>query len=285
MSGTLGELLAQLHPDANVRGSQFEHITKWYLQNDPYYAHELVNVWLWAECPHRWKKKECGIDLIAEHRDGSLWAIQAKAYAEDYYITKKDIDTWLTESNVKNDDGRPKFAYRLLVATTDHVASNAEDAIKNQLIPVGRRLRTRLEEAQVIWPPNPADLQAPKSEPKSPREHQAEAMSDVISKFSVHDRGQLISAPGTGKTLTSLFIFEKLAPDLTLFLVPSISLLGQTLDEWMANARTDFSVLSVCSDASVNAQDDIPLSDTESLGFPVTTDVKRIIDLDRKSVV
>ncbi len=278
MSGTLTELLAQLDPDNNVRGKQFEHITKWYLQNDPFYAHELVNVWLWAECPHSWKTQECGIDLIAEHRNGSLWAIQAKAYAEDYSITKSDIDKWLTESSIKTDAGLPMFAYRLLVGTTDHVAKNAEDAIQRQLVPVGRRLRTRLEEAQVVWPATPADLRAPKPEPKSPRPHQDEAINDIISRFRDHDRGQFISAPGTGKTLTALFIFEQIAPGLTLFLVPSISLLSQTLDEWMANATTDFSVQSVCSDESVNTNDDIPVSDTASLGFPVTTDVMDIVE-------
>jgi hypothetical protein len=47
-------------------------------------------------------------------------------------------------------------------------------------------------------------------------------------------------ACGTGKTFTALKIAEKLAPDngLVLFLVPSISLLSQTLREW-----TDVSTL------------------------------------------
>ena len=143
--------------DNKVKGTQFEHIVKWYLENDPYYGHELVRVDLWADSPHRWKKADCGIDLIAEHRDGTLWAIQAKAYAPDYYITKKDVDTSLTESSSE------LFAFRLLVGTTDHVAPNAEDAIKRQLIPVGRRLRTDLEEAQVIWPASPEESARPEA--------------------------------------------------------------------------------------------------------------------------
>jgi hypothetical protein len=47
--------------------------------------------------------------------------------------------------------------------------------------------------------------------------------------FDRADRGQLITACGTGKTLTALFISEKLAADRTLVLVPSLSLLAQTL--------------------------------------------------------
>jgi len=30
--------------------------------------------------------------LVAEERDGSLWAVQAKAYDEAYSIKKKDVD-------------------------------------------------------------------------------------------------------------------------------------------------------------------------------------------------
>ena len=42
-------------------------------------------------------------------------------------------------------------------------------------------------------------------------------------------------ACGTGKTLAALFIDEKLAAERTLVLVPSLSLLAQTLREWTAN--------------------------------------------------
>ena len=50
--------------------------------------------------------------------------------------------------------------------------------------------------------------------------------------FEKADRGRLIMACGTGKTLTALFIREKLAAERTLVLVPSLSLLAQTLREW-----------------------------------------------------
>ncbi len=56
-------------------------------------------------------------------------------------------------------------------------------------------------------------------------------MNAVVKGFDRADRGQLITACGTGKTLTALFISEKLAADRTLLLVPSLSLLAQTLRE------------------------------------------------------
>ena len=47
----------------------------------------------------------------------------------------------------------------------------------------------------------------------------------------------MIMACGTGKTLAALFINEKLAAERTLVLVPSLSLLAQTLREWTANTK------------------------------------------------
>ena len=94
---TFTELFEQLDPDDNIRGKQFERICKWYLQHDPVYAGQLTHVWLWRDWPGRWyPKKEAGIDLVAEHRDGTLWAIQAKAYGPAYWVTKPESvdDRW-----------------------------------------------------------------------------------------------------------------------------------------------------------------------------------------------
>ncbi len=78
-------------------------------------------------------------------------------------------------------------------------------------------------------------------EGKKPREHQLNA----ISKAHIHymadgnDRGKLIMACGTGKTYTSLLIAEQLFGNngLVLFMVPSIALLGQSLNAWSADAK------------------------------------------------
>ena len=62
-------------------------------------------MWLWKDWPGRWyPKKEAGIDLVAEHRDGTLWAIQSKAYDPANRITKEDMHSFLAESN------RPQFS-------------------------------------------------------------------------------------------------------------------------------------------------------------------------------
>ena len=94
--------------------------------------------------------------------------------------------------------------------------------------------------------------------------------------FKISDRGQLIMACGTGKTLTSLFVMEKLGAERILVLVPSLSLLKQTLRVWMTNRRTDFDILPVCSDATVSRDEDAIVAHTSDLGVPVTTDPEDI---------
>jgi len=92
--------------------------------------------------------------------------------------------------------------------------------------------------------------------------------------FESADRGQMIMACGTGKTLTALFIAQRLAARRTLVLVPSLSLLTDTLREWTANDE-DFEFLPVCSDETVTGTD-AAVSSTADLGFPVTTDPRDI---------
>ncbi len=77
-------------------------------------------------------------------------------------------------------------------------------------------------------------------------------------------------ACGTGKTLAAMWIAEGLGSSRSLVLVPSLSLLAQTLREWAANASQPFEYLAVCSDETVVGVDQfVPV--TAELGFPVTT--------------
>ncbi len=266
----LGDLLGRLDPDAGRRGRQFERICHWFLTHDPVYAHELRHVWLWKDWPGRWGA-DAGIDLVAENRRGQLWAIQAKAYDPATWITKHDVDTFLAES------GRSEFSFRLLIATTDLIGRTAKRTIEAQEKQASVLLLGDLEAAEVDWPASPSDLRPRRLPPKRPRPHQRQAMNAVVKGFDRADRGQLIMACGTGKTLAALFIHEKLAAERTLVLVPSLSLLAQTLREWTANTRVGFDFLPVCSDETVAvAEPDAVVANTSDLGFPVTTDPEQI---------
>ncbi len=235
-------------------------------------------MWLWDEWVGRWGWRR-GIDLVAEDLDGRLWAIQAKAYKPENAVTKADVDKFLSESS------RAVFSYRLLIATTDkrhHVARRTMDDQEKKVGFVGL---SDLLTSEVDWPPrHPNDLRPSRPpKPARPREHQREAIRDVMKGFTKSDRGQLIMACGTGKTLTSLFVREKLAAGRTLVLVPSLSLLKQTMQVWRVNAKVPFVALPVCSDETVGASDTDPaVGHTSELGVPVTTDPSEIAAFMRR---
>jgi predicted helicase len=276
--GDFDTLYANLAEDPQLRGMQFEHVCKWFLENDPVYAHELKIVWLWSDWPGRWGR-DAGIDLVTEDRNGDLWAIQAKAYDPKYRVSKKDVDKFLSES------GRKIFSYRMRIATTDLIDGTGERTIQQQEKRSSFFRLNDLRVAGVDWPKSPAQLRpAKRRKPAKLRPHQAEAIRDVVKGFVTSDRGQLIMACGTGKTLTGLFITEKLESKRTLVLLPSLSLLKQTLNEWRANCTHDFASLPVCSDDTVAGDDDAAIAHTADLGVPVTTDPKDIAAfLRRKS--
>ncbi len=261
--GDLPTLLGNLDPDERVRGRQFERVCKWFLKTDPVYAGRFRRVWLWDEYRDRWGV-DAGIDLVAETHEGDRWAIQAKVYDPRYAIKKSDVDTFLSESS------RPEFSYRLLITTTDVIGKTAKGTIDAQEKPCHILFRSELERAAVDWPASPEGRGAP-AKPAAPRPHQKRAVRDVVRGFRNAERGQLIMACGTGKTLTALWISEALGTARTLVLVPSLLLLGQTVRVWTENAARRFRFLPVCSDEDVAKGEDEPASTASELAFPVTT--------------
>ena len=84
-------------------------------------------------------------------------------------------------------------------------------------------------------------------------------------------------ACGTGKTFTTLWIKEALGVETAVVLLPSLSLLSQTMREWAWAKNHPFEILNVCSDKSVGARskdaEDLLVADAS---FPVTSDVDEI---------
>ena len=277
--GVFDDLASHFDPvSTKNKGDQFERVCKWFLENDPTYQPLLKRVWLWNEWPGR-KNIDAGIDLVAEDHDGKLWAIQAKAYDPAYSISKKDVDKFVAESS------RETFTHRLLIGTTDkrhHLATGLMDDLDIPFLGL-----TRLREADdyLDWPATPDVLRPSKPhKPKKPHDYQQEAIRDVVKGFKTADRGQLIMACGTGKTLTAWFINEKLAAERTLVLVPSLSLLKDMMREWQtANPKKPFATLPVCSDETVGSLgEDAAVSQISDLGVPVTTDPQEIAAFLRK---
>jgi superfamily II DNA or RNA helicase len=261
-NGTLTELLDTLDDDALRRGKQFEKIVKWWLQNDPARSRNIKTVWLWDEWDDR-PGRDIGVDLVAELLDGTLCAIQAKCYDAERDIPKSEIDSFISAASPRT------FGQRWLVATTNGLSANARRTIHDNhvtFVPLAE-----LQAAPLTWPTHPDALKTAKKPGKAkPRPHQQRAIRDVLKGLATNSRGQLIMACGTGKTLTALWITERLDANTTLVLVPSLNLLSQTLTEWAHNSQ-HWTYICVCSDDTVNKEDDQPINTTVDLPYPVTT--------------
>lgn len=261
--GDFRALLSTLSPDALTRGNQFERVVKWWLENDPRQARQIEKVWLWDDWPD-YPGRDIGIDLVARLLDGSLMAVQAKCVDESRSIPKSELDSFVSAASSST------FKHRMLVATTDGLSANAQRMLADQH--VTKIMLSDLETSLDLWPGSIDHLdQHPVQPQATPRPHQQSAISDITTGMNVHDRGQLIMACGTGKTLTALWITEQIKSAVTLVLVPSLNLLSQTLSEWSKNTTSNWSYLCVCSDDTVNKSDDKAISTVDELPFEVTT--------------
>lgn len=216
-------LIDTFSADNHARGVQFEKLCKWILETHPLYKSKLETVWLWDDWPGRWGK-DCGIDLVAQDNDGKIWAIQSKCYASHNSVTKHDVDSFLSESS--ND----AIDQRLLIATTDRMGANARGVIDRQhsMKPVNQLMLADLLEAPLKWPVSLDQLStAAVKKAYTPKLYQQIAIDKVVK--DIDQRGQLIMACGTGKTLTGLWIAEELRTETTLVLLPSLLLLSKTL--------------------------------------------------------
>lgn len=261
------------------KGTYFEELIVCYLRNEAAYRDRYSEVWTfsqWAELQGM-DKRDTGIDLVARTRGtGELHAIQCKLYAPDYKVQKADIDSFFTAS------GKKPFTHRIIVCTTNHWSKHAENALADQQPSVSKIDLTALEESQIDWA-----QYAPKAAPvlkakKSLREHQQNALAAVLAGLQGADRGKLIMACGTGKTFTSLKIAEAVAGagKRVLFLVPSLSLLSQTLTEWTQESATPLHSFAVCSDSDVGKkrkkEDDVVQTFVHELRYPATTNPERL---------
>jgi predicted helicase len=179
------------------------------------------------------------------------------------------------------------FAHRLWVSTTNHWSANAEETLRNQNPPVSRIHLQDLIEAPVDWEKIQQGLYGAqaRTSPKKLYPHQKEAVEKALVYFQdpSHTRGKLIMACGTGKTFTALRIAEEQTQNkgLILFLVPSIALLSQTLNEWHANSLYPIHAICVCSDPEVSQKrskhEDKDMFSVVDLALPASTDVENIV--------
>ena len=284
---TFDNLVHQINELAETqrdRGTYFEYLARAYFQNEPTYQNEFKNVWMLADVPEEFgiPKVDLGVDLVAEKYTGELVAIQAKFY--NHSIQKSNIDSFLGEL------GKDYYESGIIVASTDKWGKNAEKALadRSDVIRIGL---SDLRNSQIDW--SKFSFESPEvvtvKAKKKLRYYQESAIQSALNHFRENDRGQLIMAPGTGKTFTSLKIAEAMAREASkeqytiLYLVPSIQLLTQTLRGWNNDTEMTMSSMAVTSDRNASRgsvkQDESNIAIKASdIGYPATTSSKKVVE-------
>lgn len=284
---TFDNLVSQINGLAETqrdRGTYFEYLARAYFQNEPTYQNEFKNVWMLADVPAEFgiPKADIGVDLVAEKFTGELVAIQAKFY--NHAIQKANIDSFLSEL------GKDYYESGIIVASTDKWGKNAENALsdRSDVIRIGL---SDLRNSRIDWTkfsfdrPEEVTVKAK----KKLRYYQREVIKSALEHFKEDDRGQLIMAPGTGKTFTSLKVAEAMAKEAeqeqytVLYLVPSIQLLTQTLRGWNNDTELTMSSMAVTSDRNASRgtvkQDESNLTIKASdIGYPATTSAEKVVE-------
>ena len=262
------------------KGTLFERAVKVYLQNEPKHRDQFENVWLWDE----WREiagredfdpgTDYGVDLVAKRRTGELVAVQAKFYGKATSLPRKRLESFIARLATR------RFEEGILVATAAPTAE-ARALLGELSKDVNTITFHDLDRSCIRWDEYFRNERVELRAKQQLRGYQEAAVKDVLKGFKSADRGKLIMACGTGKTLTSLRLAEKMVGKggFVLVLVPSLNLISQTLRAWTQEAEIPMHSFAVCSDTQVGKRrgngdpDDIDLSELE---YPATTDAKRL---------
>ncbi|MCZ8260417.1 MAG: DEAD/DEAH box helicase family protein [Beijerinckiaceae bacterium] len=276
---SLRDLLSKYRANAaseREKGTYFERLVKVWLENAPTQKAQFSRVLMFSDwaAENRFDQRDTGIDLVAQLTDSpDDWcAVQCKFYREGHRIQKADIDSFFTAS------GKRPFTRRLIVDTTGVQWSvHAEEALYGQNVDTKRVGLSDLEDSGIDWQAFAASETAKLLPKKEPRRHQIEALEAVKEGLAKADRGKIIMACGTGKTYTALHIAEQMVGKggRVLFLVPSLSLMSQSIREWSIDANIPLRSFAVCSDSQVGvrkaADGDVADIDVHDLEIPATT--------------
>jgi superfamily II DNA or RNA helicase len=267
------------------KGNLFEYITKYYLQIEPIYQTKFKNVWLLKEVPNDVKKylnlpdKDEGIDLIAQTKEDEYWAIQCKYRSDELSsITRNDIATFLDISNniCKN------ISHKLVCSTASSQSYKFEKLYDNTisflLSDTWNNLDSDFFDKLNLFNQNKKVV----FEPFFPKPHQERAIENAKKYFidEENNRGKLIMACGSGKSLTAYWIANKLNAQNIIVAVPSLALIKQTLEVWTRESianNIEINWLAVCSDDTVSElENDVIMSTTKDLGIDVSTNIDYI---------
>lgn len=280
--------ISALGADENTKaiGDAFEIFVEGYLATQQKMLCD--EIWIVSQIPADTRKRlnlpndPKGIDGVFRTRLGSEVPYQVKFRSNREYLTYTDLAPFLGLTERGTSD-------RIVFTNSNELAGDVKnrDGVRTVRGIDFDELTPEEMEAIACWlKGKPSTV-----ERLAPRPYQQEALTRIADTLSNHDRATVVMACGTGKTLVALWSVEALKPKTVLVLVPSLSLLQQTLGEWSKHTSwgDKFSYLCVCSDPTVTAKDEadaISLSSND-LDFRVDTDpaeVRRFISDGRETV-
>ena len=258
-------------------GNAFEDFAYFYFlyHKDLYQIKEIYNG---SNIPDEYKikykfeKRDSGVDGLIIKEDGNSIAYQVKFRKDHAAPSYDDLTSFWAES--EHTDERCIFANCYSLPQQTYKKKNQFLVLRDNFSNLDEHFFDSLYNFAI-------NSKSPIMKEKfRPKDHQKKMIEEVLKGFETYDRGKLLAACGTGKTLTSLWIKEEMKAKKVLFVAPNLALIKQTLDSWIPQASDKFNYLCVCSDMTVaNRQDAEDYDENSELsGVPVTTDNKRVSD-------
>ncbi|WP_274967723.1 type ISP restriction/modification enzyme [Succinimonas amylolytica] len=264
-------------------GTKFETLIRSWLTRDEAYRDFFSKVMTYADWAREHSEltvnaRDIGIDLVGVNAENpnTFTAIQCKMYEERHTVSKREIDSFISNSD------KTYFTRRFIVATNkdNDWSDNLKNSFAGKQIPITLITCESLATSNVDWN---AYLQGKEEniQKRQLRDYQRRVIDQILTGFKTVNRGKLIMACGTGKTFTSMKLTEEYvgAGGFVLFLVPSLALLSQTLADWKRQCSLHINAFAVCSDSTTGKSDPLDLDDLISLSqlsYPATTDAKSL---------
>ena len=279
------------------KGEHFERLILHYLKAHPSWNELFSDVKMWVDRQQLdgWDDEitgtlghgDIGVDLIAKFADSeegeSDWmAIQCKYSGDgDGTLPKKQVDSFLNAS---------RFARQRILATIKSPSSNVMKQLMSDDKPVTVLDLDKLRQAKFHWATMQEKAEATRyiGETYDVREHQEAAINNVRNHFykDRKKRAQVILPCGSGKTFTALKLAEEVGgirsrkdePVRVLYLLPSISLLAQTMREWseQRDGGMRHKYVGVCSDKTAGKAAVDEFGTLSELEGEVTTNPEKI---------
>lgn len=216
--------------DNKEKGDLFEELTKYIFMYDPYYKTITKQIWLYNEIPNdvlvtlNIPSKDKGIDLVMLSKEDKYYSIQCKFRQNpNNKIKWSDLGTFVGMTF-----GIGNNFYKAFFVTNINDINKEISRQSDKIIPLYGEYFDGLDNSFF----NELKIHLIKNikiikEIIQPRDYQMNVINKSVEHFKNNDRGYIILACGTGKTLTSYWIHKEMKSNFTIIAVPSLYLLSQ----------------------------------------------------------